>query len=120
MDKFNSSVTGKIYQVKATANCKTSNVVYLIECKKCRKQYVGETENALHVRMNGHRSDIKHRRLEKPVAKHFNSTGHSLEDLSIYVIEKIHREEANFRKAKESHWIQTLRTLAPEGLNLEP
>ena len=46
--------------------------------------------------------------------------GHSLDDLSIYVIEEIHREEAVFRKAKESHWIQTLRTLAPEGLNLEP
>ena len=67
-----------------------------------KKQYVRETENVLHVRMNGHSSDIKHRRLEKPVAEHFNSTGHSLEDLSIYVIEKIHREEAIFRKAKEA------------------
>ena len=36
-----------------------------------------------------------------------------------HLIEKIHREEATFRKAKESHWIQTLQTLAPEGLNLE-
>ena len=106
--------------MKATANCKTSDVVYVSECNKCKKQYVREKENALHVRMNGHHSDIKHRRLEKPVAKHFNSTDHSLEDLSIYIIEKIHREEAVFRKAKESYWIQTLRTLAPEGLNLEP
>ena len=95
-------------------------VVYVIECIKCKKQYVGETENALHIRMNGHRSDIKHRRLEKPVATHFNSEGHSLEDLSIVVIEQIHREEANFRKAKESHWIQTLRSLVPGGLNLDP
>ena len=85
-----------------------------------KKQHVGETENALHVRMNGHHLDIKHRRLEKLVAKHFNSTSHSLEDPSIYVIEKIHREKATFRKAKESHWIQTLQTLAPEGLNLKP
>ena len=58
--------------------------------------------------MNGHRSDIKHRHLEKPVAIHFNSEGHSLEDLGIFVIEQIHREEANFRKVKESYWIQTL------------
>ena len=73
--------------------------------------------------LNGRRNHyviiIWWKKLEKPVAKHFNSMGHSLEDLSIYVIEKIHREEATFRKAKESHWIQTLRTLAPEGLNLE-
>ena len=120
VDKFNSSVTGKTYRVKATANCKTSNVVYVIECKKCKKQYVGETENALHIHMNGHCSDIKRRHLEKPVAKHCNSTGHSLEDLSVYVIDEIQREEATFRKVKESHWIQTLRKLAPEGLNLKP
>ena len=72
------------------ANCKTANVVYVIECTKCKKQYVGETENALHIRMNGHRSDIEHRRLEKPVANHFNSEGHSLKNLSIFVIEQIH------------------------------
>ena len=71
--------------------------------------------NVFHV----HRSAIKHRRQEKPGAKHFNSMGHSLEDLSIYIIEKIHREEATFRKEKESHWIQTIRTLASEGLNLK-
>ena len=55
----------------------------------------------------------------EPVASRFNSEGHSLEDLSIFVIEQIHREEASFRKAKESHWIQTLRSLVPEGLNLD-
>ena len=70
--------------------------------------------------MNGHRSAIKHRRLDKPEANRFNSEDHSLENLSIFVIEQIHREEANFRKAKESYWIQTLRSLAPEGLNLDP
>ena len=95
-------------------------MVYVIECTKCNKQYVGEMENALHIRMNGHRSDIKHRRLEKPVAAHFNSEGHSLQDLSIFVIEQIHREEASYRRAKESYWIQTLRSLAPEELNLDP
>ena len=60
------------------------------------------------------------RRLDKPVANRFNSEGHSLEDLSSFVIEQIHQEEANFRKAKESYWIQTPRLLAPEGLNLGP
>ena len=36
---------------------------------------------------------------------HFNLSGHSLKDLSIMAIEKIHREDAYFRKRKESHWI---------------
>ena len=42
---------GKTYQVKAIVNCKASNVVYMIEWGRCGKQqYVGETENALHIR----------------------------------------------------------------------
>ena len=41
-------------------------------------------------------------------------------DLSISVIEEIHREEANCCRAKESYWIQTLRTLTLECLNLDP
>ena len=99
---FKGSVTGKTYPIKATVNCKTANVVYVIECTKCNEQYVGETENTLHIRMNGHRSGIKHLRLEKPVASHFNSEGHSLENFSIFVIEQIHREEANLQKTKEA------------------
>ena len=58
---------------KATANCNTANVVYVLECLKCRKQYVGEAENALHIQMNGYQSDIKHRCAEKLVAIHFSS-----------------------------------------------
>ena len=53
--------------------------------------------------MNDHHLDIiKHLHLEKPVAKLFNSPGHSLEDLSIFIKEKIHvqRKEDTFDKMK--------------------
>ena len=59
INKFESSVSGKIYRIKASANGKTSNVIYVTESKRCAVQYVGETENAFHIRMNGHRLDIK-------------------------------------------------------------
>ena len=42
---FFSAATGKKFRARAIANCKTINVAYLIECHKCMKQYVGETEN---------------------------------------------------------------------------
>ena len=114
---FCSKTTGEEFRVKATADCRTSNVIYLIECKKCSVQYVGETENALRVRLTGHRSDIKHHRTEKPVARHFNLSDHSIDDLSIMVIEKIHREDVEYRRRKESHWITTIRSMRPDGLN---
>ena len=63
---FSIKTTGERLCVKETADCRTRNVVYLylIECKKCAIRYVGETENALCVRLTGHRSDIKHRRID--------------------------------------------------------
>ena len=73
--------------------------------------------------MNGHQSHITHRRLENPVAAHFNSENHILEELSIFAIEHtggIPREEPNCRRAKQSYWNQTLGSLAPEGLNPYP
>ena len=64
------------------------NLVYLILCKRCRLQYVGKTENALHIWMNGHRSDIRTRRTEKTVAVHFCQPDHSMVDLEVGGIEK--------------------------------
>ena len=87
-------------------------MVCVIECMKCKIQYmymyVGETENVLHIRVNGHCSDIKYRRVENwwRLATSFHKS--LLEDLSIFVPEKIHREDISSRKAKESYWIQTL------------
>ena len=86
-DRFRSTVTGQSYRVHTPATCKTKNLVYLIECSRHSKQYVGETENALHIHLNGHRSDIRTKKTDKPVAEHFNSRGHSMEDLTITVTE---------------------------------
>ena len=118
-DTFRSTVTSQSYKVHTTATCKTKNLVYLIECRKCNKQYVGETENALHIRLNGHRSDVKTKKMEKPVAAHFNLPGHSMEDLTIMVFEKIWREDVQLRRRRESYWIHHLRSVVPEGMNLE-
>ena len=51
---FSSTVMDKTYKVKTTANCKTRVVVYVIKCMK--------SGNALHICLNGHRSDIPYHR----------------------------------------------------------
>ena len=33
-------------------NCKSKNLIYLVDCKKCGKQYIGETKRHLHQRTN--------------------------------------------------------------------
>ena len=79
---FASAIMEQKFRARVTANCRTKNIIYLIECQRCKKQYVGETENPLHLCMNGHRSDYYHKLSDKPVAEHFNTIGHSFEDLT--------------------------------------
>ena len=53
-DEFSSYTTGKVFKVKFSASCKSSNVIYLITCRRCGLQYVGEMGQPLHMRVNGH------------------------------------------------------------------
>ena len=116
-----SNTTGRRYTIRNQFTCKAKNIVYMISCDMCNMQYVGETENALHIRMNGHRSDITTKKLDKPVAAHFNQPNHSYEDLRVIGIEKVkdRNNSRKWKKLRERYWIFELRTLTPEGLNIE-
>ena len=93
--------------------CKSKNLVYLISCRRCEVQYVGETEQALRLRMNEHRSDIQTKKIEKPVAAHFCQEDHSQRDLEVTAMEKsittTHKEEKRERVIGFLHlepWLQ--------------
>ena len=116
---FAATITGEKFRTRVTANCRTKNIVYLTECQRCKKQYVGETDNPLHLRMNGHRSDYFRKLSDKPVVEHFNTIGPSFEDLTVMAIEQI-MADSDRRKQRESFWIHTLWPLAPDGFNLDP
>ena len=67
-------------------------------------------ENPLHIniniRMNGHRSDIRTNKTEKPVAAHFCQPDHCIDDLEVRGIEKIRDHgSTQWRKHRESYWI---------------
>ena len=117
-DQISSKTTGKQYQIRCKATCKSSNLIYLISCKRCGLQYVGETEQTLNERMNGHRFDIVNKKIhEKPVAAHFNSLQHTLEDLQVMVIEQLWKRDTPLRKIRDSKWITLLQTYQPLEIN---
>ena len=118
-NEFTSKATDERFTIKIHAVCKTSNIVYLIECRKCGPQYVGESGQVLRKRMNNHRFDVTHGRTEaSPVAAYFRSAGHSEADLSVCVIDRLGKEDVIRRKNQGSRWIRTLGTLWPRGMNL--
>ena len=84
-------------------------IVYLINCRRCGQQYVGETGQLLHRRIDSHRFNIMQRRTEEsPLAEHFHDEGHTLADLSVMAIDQLYSHDPCLRKIWESRWIRTL------------
>src|SRR6218665_4043554 len=71
---FRSTYTRRSYTIKDTLDCKSRNIIYLITCKKCNMQYVGETSRRLSERLCNHKSNIKLKK-DTPIAAHFNERG---------------------------------------------
>ena len=107
-----------------SVDCNTNNVAYLLECNKCNKQYVGETKRKFIIRFKEHLADIRHNR-DTPVAKHYNLISHKNNTTPIFPIPSVlsritgHPDRTtDERKNKEKMWIYTLRSIAPNGINL--
>ena len=96
---------------------RVSPIVYVIQCERCGQQYLGETEQALHERLNSHRLDIRCGKIsEEPVAGCPLLFKQTLSDLSVLVVAQLYQKEAVLRKNRESQW--TLQTEAPKRMNL--
>jgi hypothetical protein len=117
---FHRKTTGKEYKIFCNVNCKTHNVVYLLDCHvSTGRKYVGESVQPFTKRMNGHRSDLT-KKTFFPVSQRFVSPGHSLDDFvrsKIYIIDHNPSWKENQRHKRERVWIRELQTLHPEGIN---
>ena len=124
-DTFTSRKTNRKYKIFHTVNCKSKFIIYLMECIKCKIQYVGKCEWGMNVRNNKHRHDV-HQPDGLHACKHFNQPTHDYNrDAKFTIIEEIknkNRPTLEMRKileGREDFWIKTLRTLHPDGFNME-
>jgi len=122
---FKSFSTGRrfVLNYPSSFSCKSRHVIYLITCQSCGVQYVGQTKQPLHCRLNGHRQSVQKNHLNTYLSNHFNSSNHSWDDVSIQIIDfvdvrnKSDTEIAFELNSKEDFHIRTLNTLHPLGLN---
>ncbi|XP_072448119.1 protein phosphatase 1 regulatory subunit 12A-like isoform X3 [Chiloscyllium punctatum] len=77
--------------------------------------YIGETEQRLRQRMNGHRTTINRQEGSLPVGEHFSGPGHSASDLRVTILQGGLRDRQQ-RKVAEQRLIAKFSTHR-EGLN---
>ncbi|KAK3756747.1 hypothetical protein RRG08_018469 [Elysia crispata] len=114
---FTSTITRKSYNILHNLSCHSHNVIYLITCNLCNKQYVGLTSQTLRKRFNTHRFNINNDRGDA-VAKHFNLPGHTISHAKITPIDQLLTADMIGLQNKETFWIHTLQTLEPQGINI--
>ena len=104
-------------QITGHFTCTSGNVIYCISCRKCpRTVYIGEIGRRLADRFREHRLNVLHKKSDLPVAQHFNSPGHLLEDVRVAVL-KSDLAKKDVRQREEMRQIFKFLTLAPRGIN---
>ena len=120
VNRFKSTVTERTYTGPSKYTCRSTNLIYLITCQKCGKQYVGETKREFRIRMNEHLRYIKTKNFDQATGRHFNLSDHKISDFSCKVIFIMREQNKNIddkRLLKEEFFIDQLKTREPNGLN---
>ena len=124
ISKFKSNQTNKTFKIYHRVNCKSSFVIYLLECFICNIWYVRKSETPFSIRFNNHWKDVKNPSAAS-VCKHFNKHDRDFNNhRKIIIIKQLRNidttsaETSKERlKQQENFWIMKLETLAPHGLN---
>ena len=94
----------QVYRAELTkeVNCRSSNGVYLIKCKRSGKSiHIGQTKEELHECINQYRT-----RQGSIVYQHFTSEGYSFEDMEVTILADI--DDDKVRQEKEVQWRKKL------------
>ena len=115
--------TGRKYKCIKKCTCRSTNLIYCIECLICHKQYVGQTKNQLRIRMNNHLSSIRNNG-DTPVARHFahheKINNPPFKTFVLQLIRSVDNDsDQHSRNMWEDTWMARLYTIVPKGLNIQ-
>ena len=111
---FTSRVTGRQYTIAPAVSCTSQQLIYLITCARCEKQYVGKTEQSLRQRHYGHRREIE--AASSALGQHFAAGACGPDSLNIQIIELCSSQD--LLPAREGFWQHELASFAPRGINI--
>ena len=121
-DTFSPETTDKTFEInKDLLNCNLKKVAYLLECKKCKNQYVGKAQTKFRMSLNNykraHRSfKIKKRITQKLFHGHYKQDDHKGKDDQQFKL--IHQCTTNAKLRKREVYCQHgLKTFLRNGLN---
>ena len=102
----------------------SKNVIYLIQCINCNKQYIGQTAQPLKSRLARHIQKIRNPSETGVLQDHFRPQKCStINQLALQTLDSVNpmgktpQQIERDLKRKETLWIKRLRSEHPQGLN---
>ena len=123
--QIRSRTTRRTYNTHGESNCDTPYIAYLIQCKKCNRQYVGQTSQSLKMRFNRHLIQFGNHQIPGTLHEHFRpgKSCHGIHNIasnhytSSYPNRVIATNKSNKLKNLEKLWMNRLKCVFPQGLN---
>ena len=123
-EEFASFTTKKTYKINYSFDCTEKCLIYLVSCKSCGKQYVGNTTGHFRSRWSNYKSDVRKAESgdmenvkQKFLQSHFLQRDYQgFKDVEVCLIDKT---QASDPTKREFYWMRTLRTLYLDGLNIK-
>ena len=107
------TTNGTSVKLAQNVSCKTENVIYFAQCKKCNKEnsYVGKTTQEFHHRVTEHRSKLTKDAFQKSALSMHSFEKHSLEhSIDSFEFSILKRTPAMNLHREEFRYIEQLRT----------
>ncbi|KAL5255370.1 hypothetical protein ACHWQZ_G014702 [Mnemiopsis leidyi] len=102
-DKTYTTKNGTKLTRRTNMNCKTRDLIYMLICPTCKKEYIGETGIQLNSRMNLHRNQMNNPQYRiLNVSKHLNYCGNN--NFKVFPFLKCHQNCYINREETEKHW----------------
>lgn len=112
---FKCTATKKRIPIQSRLSCLSYNIIYVLQCPVCNLQYVGQTRSSLKSRINHHILKFNDKRTtpRQLLYQHFDR------HLGCFrpIIIPLTKADPVTILETENHWINTLNTTIPLGLN---
>ena len=117
--EFTFSATNETFRIKHSMSCTSNNLIYVITCAGCGKNYIGETGDVLRNRVTVHKQQVRDPSTRMlGVSKHIDECAVGLTpQFSIFPFYKILSSSENMRKNKEKLFISKYKPVLNDYTN---
>ena len=103
---------GQVFKIKNSFTCASGNLIYVITCRGCKENYIGQTGSTIRRRMTVHRQQIRDPSTRQiPLSEHIDLCGGQVKpNFYVFPIYQFHdNATVQERENKESFFIQKYR-----------